>query len=87
MENKKYTYSDPTAEEVAEFKKTVDECLKKLSLALSLEVIKIPVSNTLSNGQVITGFMDMAQMKLQKQTEQIEAEIVSPIQTDDLAKA
>jgi hypothetical protein len=83
MENK-FKLSDPSVEEVDEFKKKVEEVLKKLSLVLNLEVVKVPVSNKLENGQVNVGFMDIAQMKLQKRVEQVEAEIVSPIQVEDI---
>lgn len=86
MEEKKYIFSDPSPEEVSEFKKTLDESANKLSLNVNLEVIKVPVLNKLENGQVMVGFMDVAQMKLQKKIEIVETEIVSPLQTNDLAK-
>lgn len=83
---KKYKFVDADANDQVAFKKEMDEVLNKLSLGLSLAIIKKEVSTKMENGTIETYFVDQPTLIIQKRIEEVEAEIVSPVQQDDLAK-
>ena len=79
MADKKYTFSQVSDEEKAVFDKELGELLNKHSFVAE----SIPVCERIGEtGQ----FAVKGILLLQKKTEVVEAEIVSPIQKDDIEK-
>lgn len=83
---KKYRYEDASVEDQKAFKEGVDKLLNELSLAMDIGITKTRVSSKQEDGQVSVGFVDVPVLILNKKIEEVEAEVVSPIQQDELNK-
>lgn len=79
--NKKFRLEDCSKEEMQEFKEGMDELLNKLSLKLSLVINKKGMQIKLDNGKVETAFIDQPTLLVQKKIEEVEAEVVTPIES------
>lgn len=77
--------SDATIEEEQKFSEGLTKLLEELSLHLSLTINKVPVTIKLEDGSVKNVFSDEPALVIQHKVE-VELEVVSPIQKNDLEK-
>jgi hypothetical protein len=72
--DKKYDLKDSSIEDQKAFKQGLEELLTKLSLNLSVNIIKVPISIKLEDGTIKNVFADEPTILLQKKVEIAEPE-------------